>query len=60
MADSDQQPEPTEKLPKTGLRVPVPTRKDVMDAIRKAAKPDEPDRDEDLGSGVRPKEKGRK
>jgi hypothetical protein len=58
--EPDQQPEPTEKLPKTGLRVPVPTRKDVMDAIRKAAKPDEPDRDEDLGSRVRPKEKGRK
>jgi hypothetical protein len=42
MADEpDQQPESTEKLPKTGLRVPVPTRKDVMDALRKVAKPDE-------------------
>lgn len=47
MADEpDQQPEPTEKLPKTGLRVPVPKRKDVMDALRKVSEPDEPDEDE--------------
>jgi hypothetical protein len=42
MADDerDQEPEPTETLPKTGLRVPVPKRKDVMDAIRKVSEPD--------------------
>ncbi|HTC60615.1 MAG TPA: hypothetical protein VK691_10925 [Solirubrobacteraceae bacterium] len=45
MADDkrDQEQEPTETLPKTGLRVPVPKRKDVMEAIRKVAKPDEQD-----------------
>lgn len=49
MADDqrDQDQEPTERLPRTGLRVPVPTRKNVMDAIRKVARPDEPDEDED-------------
>ncbi len=36
----------TQKLPKTGIEIPVPMRKDVMDAIRKVAKPDEPDEDE--------------
>ncbi len=48
MADDerDQEPEPTEKLPKTGLQVPVPKRVDVMDAIRKVAKPDEPSEDD--------------
>lgn len=47
--DPDQEPEHTERLPKTGLRVLVPKRKDVMDAIRKVARPDEsePDEDED-------------
>lgn len=53
MADEpDQEREPTEKLPKTGLRVPVPTRKDVMDAIRKVAKPDKPDEDEQRPSAA--------
>jgi hypothetical protein len=47
----DQEPEPTERLPKTGLRVPVPKRKDVMDAIRKVARPNEPDEDEQRPSG---------
>jgi hypothetical protein len=37
----DQEQEPTERLPKTGLRVPVPKRKDVMDALRKVSEPDE-------------------
>jgi hypothetical protein len=43
MADDqpDQEPEPTERLPRTGLRVPVPKRKDVMDALRKVSEPDE-------------------
>lgn len=42
MADErDQEPEPTERLPRTGLRVPVPKRKDVMDALRKVSEPDE-------------------
>jgi hypothetical protein len=46
MADEpDQQPKPTQRTPK-GLEIPVPTRKDVMDAIRKVAKPDEPEKDE--------------
>jgi hypothetical protein len=47
MADKpDQEPEPTETLPKTGLRVPVPRREDVMAAIRKVSKPDKADEDE--------------
>jgi hypothetical protein len=47
MADEpDHESEPTETLPKTGLRVPVPKRKDVMAAIRKVAQPDESDEDE--------------
>jgi hypothetical protein len=43
MADDerDREPEQTERLPRTGLRVPVPKRKDVMDAIRKVREPDE-------------------
>jgi len=42
MADEpDQEPEATERLPRTGLRVPVPKRKDVMDALRKVSEPDE-------------------
>jgi hypothetical protein len=43
MADDerDQEPEQTERLPRTGLHVPVPKRKDVMDAIRKVSEPDE-------------------
>jgi hypothetical protein len=47
MADDerDQEPEPTERLPRTGLRVPIPKRKDVMDALRKVSEPD-PDEDE--------------
>lgn len=47
MADKpDQQDQrPTQRTPK-GLEIPVPTRKNVMDAIRKVAKPDEPDEDE--------------
>jgi hypothetical protein len=44
--ERDQEPEPTERLPRTGLHVPVPTRKSVMDAIRKVSKPDEPDESE--------------
>jgi hypothetical protein len=47
--ERDQEPEPTERLPRTGLRVPVPKRKDVMDAIRKVAEP-EPDEDESSDS----------
>ncbi len=39
----DHEDEPTERLPKTGIRVPVPKRKDVMDAIRRVSKPDEAD-----------------
>jgi hypothetical protein len=39
--EPDEKQQPTEKLPKTGLEVPIPTRKDVMDAIRKVSKPDE-------------------
>jgi hypothetical protein len=39
----DQEPETIERLPRTGLRVPVPKRKDVMDALRKVSKPDESD-----------------
>ncbi len=48
MADDkrNQEPDATEQLPRTGLRVPVPKRKEVMDAIRKVARPDEPDEDE--------------
>jgi len=48
MADDerDQEPEPTERLPRTGLRVPVPKREDVMDALRKVSEPDKPDEDE--------------
>jgi hypothetical protein len=48
MADDerDQESEATERLPRTGLRVPVPKRKDVMDAIRKVSEPDEPEQDE--------------
>lgn len=47
MADKpDQEPEPTQRLPKTGLEIPIPTRKDVMDAIRKISEPEEPDEDE--------------
>ncbi len=46
MADKpDPQPEPTETLPKTGLRVPVPKREDVMAAIRKVSRPDKPQDD---------------
>jgi hypothetical protein len=44
--ERDQEPEPTERLPRTGLRVPVPKRKDVMDALRKVSEPDKPDEDE--------------
>jgi hypothetical protein len=49
MADDehDQEPEPTERLPKTGIRVPVPKRRDVMDAIRRVSEPDEPDEDDE-------------
>lgn len=42
----DQEPEATERLPRTGLRVPVPKRKDVMDALRKVSEPDECGADE--------------
>jgi hypothetical protein len=44
--ERDQEPEPTERLPRTGLRVPVPKRKDVMDALRKVSEPDEDEQDE--------------
>jgi hypothetical protein len=49
MADDkpDQKQQPTERLPKTGLRVPVPTRKDVMAAIAKVSRPDEPGDDDE-------------
>lgn len=43
MADEPEQQPKTQRLPKTGLEVPVPTRKSVMDAIRKVSEPDEPD-----------------
>ena len=39
--EPDQEQEPTERLPKTGLRVPVPKREDVLAAIRKVSEPDE-------------------
>lgn len=46
MADEpDQEQEPTQRTPK-GLEIPLPKREDVMDAIRKVAKPDEPPEDE--------------
>jgi hypothetical protein len=35
---SDKPQEPTQKTPK-GLEIPVPKRKDVMDALTKIAKP---------------------
>lgn len=48
MADTpDQEQQPTETLPKTGLRVPVPKREDVMAAIAKVSKPDEDDEDDE-------------
>jgi hypothetical protein len=48
MADDEpnQEPEPTERLPRTGLHVPVPKRNDVMDAIRRVSKL-EPDNEND-------------
>jgi hypothetical protein len=48
MADDERnrEPEPTERLPHTGLRVPVPKREDVMDALRKVSEPDEPGENE--------------
>ncbi|MFI4990253.1 MAG: hypothetical protein ACHQHO_04990 [Solirubrobacterales bacterium] len=45
--EREQERQPTERLPKTGIRVPVPKRKDVMDAIRRVSKPDEPDEDDE-------------
>ncbi|HXD53387.1 MAG TPA: hypothetical protein VN618_01405 [Solirubrobacteraceae bacterium] len=42
--EPDQQQKPTERLPKSGVRVPVPEREDVMAALRKVSKP-EPDED---------------
>lgn len=39
--ERDPQPKSAERLPCTGLRVPVPKRKDVMDALRKVSEPDE-------------------
>ncbi len=41
--EPDQEQEPTERLPKTGLRVPVPKHADVMAAIAKVSRPDEPE-----------------
>jgi hypothetical protein len=38
--EPDQKPEPTQRTPK-GLEIPVPTRKDVMAALRKVSEPDE-------------------
>ena len=46
--EPDEKQQPTEKLPKTGLEVPIPTRKDVMDAIRKVSEPNKPDEDEPI------------
>jgi hypothetical protein len=46
----DHAQEPTERLPKTGLRVPVPKRADVMAAIRKVSQPDEGDDKSDESS----------
>jgi len=53
MADDEreQEPEPTERLPKTGLRVPVPKRKDVMDALRRVSEPDDSDDQDNEPSG---------
>jgi hypothetical protein len=45
--EPNQEQEPTERLPKTGLRVPVPKRADVMAAIAKVCRPDEPDGESD-------------
>jgi hypothetical protein len=45
--ERDQERQPTERLPKTGLRVPVPKRKDVMDALRRVSKPDDEDEQTD-------------
>jgi hypothetical protein len=45
MADKPhQEPEPTQRTPK-GLEIPIPRRKDVMDAIRKVSKPSDPPED---------------
>jgi hypothetical protein len=41
--EPDEDREPTETLPKTGLRVPVPTRGDVMAAIAKVSELDDRD-----------------
>jgi hypothetical protein len=41
--DPDPQPEPTQTLPKTGARIPLPERQDVMDALRKTSEPDKSD-----------------
>ncbi|HUA74137.1 MAG TPA: hypothetical protein VL988_05195 [Solirubrobacteraceae bacterium] len=43
----DHEDEPTERLPRTGLRVPVPKRKDVMDALRRVSEPDESAEDDE-------------
>jgi hypothetical protein len=43
----DHEQEPTETLPKTGLRVPVPKRADVMAAIAKVSRPAEPGDDDE-------------
>jgi hypothetical protein len=45
--EHDQQQEPTERLPRTGIHVPVPKRKDVMDALRRVGKPDKSDEDDE-------------
>jgi hypothetical protein len=43
--DQEQQPK-TQRTPK-GLEIPVPTRKDVMAALRKVSEPDEPSEGEE-------------
>jgi hypothetical protein len=48
MADEPDQHQdrPTQRLPKTGLEIPIPKRKDVMDAIMKVSEPDEDEQDD--------------
>ena len=50
--EPDHEQEPTERLPKTGLRVPVPKREDVVAAIAKVSQPDEPDEGESAGTAI--------
>lgn len=40
--DDDKKPEPKQTTPE-GARIPIPKRRDVLDVLRKAAKPTPPD-----------------